>query len=182
MTDSTRSHLKKLLESRYTHWLRRFERLVGTRDRAADLLHETWLKLENASVPGTVSNSEAYLMRMANNLAIDQHRRDQHYVDQADIDAVLEMPDDRADPERIVGARLTVDLLADVLQELPPRRRAILLAARVEGRLNREIAEQMGISLRLVELELRHAISHCLERMKVHGESGESHTSGRRKF
>ena len=65
---------------------------------------------------------------------------------------------------------------------LTPRRRAILLAARVDGQLNREIAERFGISLRLVESELSAAMKYCLERMKDVGDPFESMTTGRRKF
>jgi RNA polymerase sigma factor (sigma-70 family) len=182
MSDTTRSYLKNLLATRYAHWVRRFERLAGSKDRAADLLHETWLRLESVQVTSSIENADAYIMRMANNIAIDQHRRDQRFVEQDEIDAVLDMSDEVADPERIVAGRRSVDLLEDVLLELTPRRRAILMAARIEGQLNREIADRFGISLRLVESELRLAIRHCLERADDMGEATRSSTKGRRKF
>jgi RNA polymerase sigma factor (sigma-70 family) len=181
MSDST-SYLKNLLASHYAHWVRRFERLAGSRDRAADLVHETWLRLESVKVSSSIDNADAYIMRMANNIAIDQHRREQRFVEQEAIDEMLEMTDELADPERIVTARHSIDLLEEVLLELTPRRRAILMAARIEGQLNREIAERFGISLRLVESELRMAIRYCLERANDIGEASRSNTTGRRKF
>lgn len=183
MSDSTRSTLKELLLSRYAQWVRRFERLTGSKDRAEDLLHETWLRLDGAQISSSIANVDAYIMRTANNIAINAYRREQYYVDQGEIDeALLELPDELADPERIVAARLDVERLADVLLKLTPRRRAILLAARVEGQLNREIAERMGISLRLVESELRIAIRHCLENAKEADELDAVSVMGRRKF
>ncbi len=56
MSDTTRSYLKNLLATRYAHWVRRFERLAGSKDRAADLLHETWLRLESVQVTSSVEN------------------------------------------------------------------------------------------------------------------------------
>jgi RNA polymerase sigma-70 factor (ECF subfamily) len=69
-----------------------------------------------------------------------------------------------------------------VLRGLPPRRRAILLAARVDGLLNREIAEHFGISLRLVESELSAAMKYCLQRMQEDGDPYSGTRGGPRKF
>lgn len=178
MTD----HLKKLLISRYAHWIRKLERLAGSRDRAAEVLHETWLRLDNVNAAGTIANGDAYIMRIASNIVIDRHRREQHYVGQDDIDEVLEIPDELADPERRVAARLRFEALTRVMLDLTPRRRAILIAARVEGQMNHEIAERFGISLRLVERELSAALKYCLDRMNEAGETSECSATGRRKF
>jgi len=48
------------------------------------------------------------------------------------------------------------------MAELPPRQREILLAARLDGLPRREIANRLGISLRLVEKELQRAQEYCL--------------------
>jgi RNA polymerase sigma factor (sigma-70 family) len=182
MSDNISGHLKQLLVSRYAYWIKKLERLAGSKDRAADVLHETWLRLESVSASSPIANVDAYIMRIASNIVIDQHRRGQHYVEQEDIDAVLDVPDEMADPERIVAARLRFAALTEVLLRLTPRRRAILLAARVEGQLNRDIAESMGISLRLVERELGIAIQYCLDCMNEVSESGKGGRTGRRKF
>jgi RNA polymerase sigma-70 factor (ECF subfamily) len=52
------------------------------------------------------------------------------------------------------------------LEELTPRRRMILLASRVEEVTLQEIANRLGISQRLVEIELKHALDHCAERLQ----------------
>jgi RNA polymerase sigma-70 factor (ECF subfamily) len=41
----------------------------------------------------------------------------------------------------------------------------ILLASRLEGTPLRLIAGQLGISQRMVEIELKHALDHCAERL-----------------
>ena len=51
------------------------------------------------------------------------------------------------------------------MQELPKRRRAIVIAARVDQLPHRDIAERFGISARTVEKELRAGLEHCCERM-----------------
>lgn len=182
MSDSSRTQLKKLLVSRYAYLVRRLERVTGSKDGAADALHETWLRLDNANVAAPVANGDAYILGMASNVAIDQHRRERRHFHEDDVDALLELPDELADPERIVEARFKLEALKDILRGLTPRRRAILLAARVDGQLNREIAERFGISLRLVESELSTAIKYCLERMQELGDPYTGSRSGPRKF
>ncbi|KVN86681.1 RNA polymerase subunit sigma-24 [Burkholderia ubonensis] len=182
MSDTTRAGLRKMLASRYAYLVKRLERVTGSRDGAADALHETWLRLENANVSTQVTNADAYILGMANNVAIDQHRRERRHLHDDDVETLLELPDEVADPERIVAARRKVDALKDVLRGLPPRRRAILLAARVDGLLNREIAERFGISLRLVESELSAAMKYCLQRMQEEGEPYTGSRGGPRKF
>ena len=51
------------------------------------------------------------------------------------------------------------------MEELPARRRNILLAARVEGLTQPEVARRFGISLRLVEGELQRAQEYCAIRL-----------------
>lgn len=182
MTDDTRTGLRKRIAAQYASLVRRLERATGSKDGAADALHETWLRLENANVSAQVGNADAYILGMANNVAIDQYRRERRHLHEDDLDAVLELPDELADPERIVAARRKVDALKEVLRGLTPRRRAILVAARVDGLLNREIAERFGISLRLVESELSAAMKHCLQRMQDEGDSYPGSRGGPRKF
>ncbi|WP_042300400.1 RNA polymerase sigma factor [Paraburkholderia kururiensis] len=182
MADSTRSQLRKLLASRYAYLVRRLERVTGSKDGATDALHETWLRLESANVTTQVANADAYILGMANNVAIDQHRRERRHLHDDDVETLMEVPDELADPERIVEARRKVEALKDVLRGLTPRRRAILIAARVDGLLNREIAEQFGISLRLVESELSAALKYCLQRVQEAGDAYPGSRSGPRKF
>ena len=182
MSDSPRSQLKQILAERYAYLVRRLERVTGSKERASDALHETWLRLENANVSAQVANADAYILGMANNVAIDQHRRERRHLHDDDVETLLEVPDELANPERIVAARRKVEALKEALRGLTPRRRDILLAARVDGLLNREIAERFGISLRLVESELSAAMKHCMLCMQDMGDTFPGSKGGPRKF
>jgi RNA polymerase sigma factor (sigma-70 family) len=182
MSDTTRSRLKSLFTLRYAHLRRRLEYIVGSKDGAADALQETWLRLDTMSEPAAVANADAYLLRIAANVAIDQHRDEQRHLNEGEIDEMFEVQDELVDPERVVSARREVETLQDVVRTLTPRQQAILLAARVEGQLNREIAERFGISESLVEKELRLALRHCKASMRETTAFYGGDTIGRRKF
>jgi RNA polymerase sigma factor (sigma-70 family) len=181
MSDSTRTQLKKLLVARYTSLIKRFERVAGSKEHAADAVHDVWLRLEAMPSVTPVANADAYLVGMVSNAVTDQYRREKRHVHEEEVDELFDVPDELADPERILSARRKVEELKAVLMGLPPRRRAILLAARVEGQLNREIAEYYGISLSMVEKELGEAMRHCAARMEELIQP-EGLRKGRRKF
>lgn len=166
MSETTRDQLRSRLVAQYSKLRRKLEFMVGSTDRAADALQETWIKL-GAVKEMQVGNADAYLLRVASNVAIDQHRREahQHLVD-VDIDELVEIEDELVDPERIVSARLEVEALQFTLSKMPPRRRAIFLAATVEGQLVRDIAARFEISISLVEKELRYVMRACRDRMQ----------------
>jgi RNA polymerase sigma-70 factor (ECF subfamily) len=183
MSESSRAQLKKLLLSRYAYLRQKLERVVGSKDGALDALQQTWVHLETMSEVGPVANADAYLLRIATNVAIEQYRTERRHLHEQDIDEMFQVPDELADPERVVAARLEIDILKEVLLTLPPRQQRILLAARVEGKLNREIAAELGVSLRLVEGELSLALKAVNVRMMaVMPEQPARTTAGRRKF
>lgn len=161
MPDSTRTLLKQLLIKRYTAFRRKLEFVAGSKDVAGDALQETWMRLETMPEMGPVANPDAYLMRMATHAAIDHHRRELRHLHEEEIEEVLDIPDELADPARILAARREVQALEEIMRSMPARRKAILVAARIDGRLNTEIAQQFGLSRRTVERELDLATQYC---------------------
>jgi RNA polymerase sigma-70 factor (ECF subfamily) len=65
----------------------------------------------------------------------------------------------------VATARDELVALQRALDELPARRRAIFLAARLGGLTHRQIADQHGISTRAVEINVQRALEHCAERL-----------------
>jgi len=181
-----RTKLKRHLSSRYAILRWRLERVVGCKHNAADALQETWLRLEAMLPPGPgqlpVLNPDAYLLRMAANIATDAYRRDQIIVTEREREELLHIADDIGDPMRIVSARLDVQALDAALAGLSPRRRAILTAARIDGLLNAEIADRFGISVAMVKKELQAAMQHCKTCMADAEAAQRSDVSGRRKY
>ena len=51
------------------------------------------------------------------------------------------------------------------LERMPERQREILLAARLDGVTQKELAARHGISVRMVERELQHAQAYCRARL-----------------
>ena len=163
MTDSVLAMLRQLLVDDYRGLKERLARRFGSADFAGEVLHEAWLRLdriEASASTAAVHNPDAYLYRVALNVATDQKRADKSWLGKAEIEALYRRAQDDLDPGRITEARSELQALAQALEELPPRRRAIFIAARVEYLPHKAIAERQGITVRIVDRELKAALDH----------------------
>jgi RNA polymerase sigma-70 factor (ECF subfamily) len=162
----TRGALRDLLTRSYNDLKRRLTRRLGSADAAGDVLHETYLRLERFDGLAPVGNPQAYLLRMALNVAFDHERAQQRFLKEVEIDELWRLGDDTIDPEAIVASLSDIALFKTALSELSPRSRDILIAARVDELSHDEIARRFGISTRMVQHELRHALEYCAKRLE----------------
>jgi RNA polymerase sigma-70 factor (ECF subfamily) len=156
--------LRALLIDRYGDLKHRLARRLGSSDWAEDALQDTYLRLDATEVVGQVRNPSAYLFRAAFNIALNRQRAENRRLSAGDIEALLHLADDAPDALRIIESRSDMTKLKRVMAELPPRPRAILLAARLDGLSMQEIAERFAVSVSTAEKELRRAQQHCVVR------------------
>ncbi|MCS3931632.1 RNA polymerase sigma-70 factor (ECF subfamily) [Bradyrhizobium elkanii] len=166
MTIDSISSLRTLLLAEYVDFDRRLTRRLGSSDLASEALNETYLRLEGMRELGPVRSPKAYLFRIALNIAADRRRAEKRRLTVDEVDALLEIPDDRPDAARVIENRSEVNLLRHAIAELPERRRRVLMLSRIDGMPNREIAALLGVTVRTVETDLKQAVEHCADRLK----------------
>jgi RNA polymerase sigma-70 factor (ECF subfamily) len=166
MTESALSQLQRLLITRYGELKTRLTRRLGSEDLASEALQDTWLRLQGEQIAMVVHSPEAYLFRTAVNAANDRRRAEARRLTRAEVASLLTVPDDAPEPDRVLTARQELEDFAAILAELPPRQRAILLAARLQGLQRNEIAARYGISKRMVLRELAAAQDYCAARLR----------------
>lgn len=165
MTDTTLAALRRLLLDRYDHLRARLTRRLGSSDLASDALHDAWLRLAHAEAIGPVRNPASYLYRVVLNVAHDRQIVNRRHLGAVEIDSLLDLADEAPDPGHVAEMRADLQALEAVMAELTPRQRDILLAARLDNMPRQEIADRLGISLRLVTKELQTAHEYCLARV-----------------
>jgi len=165
MPDSIKAALRTLFLARYDQFRRHLHKRLGSEDLANDALHETYLRMEGMNVRAAIRFPSAYLFRIALNVAEDQRKSNARLLSVPDVEALYEMADEMADPARTAEARGELEALERALAELSRRRRAIVVAARIDEIPHREIARRFGLSERTVEKELRAGLEHCCERL-----------------
>jgi RNA polymerase sigma factor (sigma-70 family) len=157
--------LRDFLAVNYKRLHRRLLRHLGCPDEASDCLHDAWLRLGDMTVAATVQSPEAYVFRVACNVAIDRMRGNRLRKHMAEADAELaQFPDRAPGPDLIAEARSDVEAVDRALQRLPRRHQAILVALRIDELTRDEVATRHGISLRRVDTMLRQALDHCAEK------------------
>jgi RNA polymerase sigma factor (sigma-70 family) len=164
MSEARLTELRQLFIARYDELRTKLARRLGSIELASEALQDTWLKLSVAKAAAEVLNPRSYLLRTALNVAIDTKRSERRHLSAVEIESLIEFPDEAPGPGRVAEGRSSIRRLESILAELPPRQRKILLAARLDNMPRQEIADRLGISLRLVSKELREAQEYCLER------------------
>jgi RNA polymerase sigma factor (sigma-70 family) len=127
---------------------------------AHDLVQELFLKIFALERSGEIANGKAYVFRMAANLVIDHQRRTSRQgALLAQAASYLRGTDDVPSPERQAMAQEELRGLAATVERLSPTTRRIFKRNRFEGRTQREIAAELGISQTAVEKHIRKALA-----------------------
>lgn len=164
MEQSAQMVLRNLLTRSYDDLVRRLSVRLGSSELAREALQDTYVRLDRP-LPGPLRNPAAYLYRMALNAGRNRRVAEARYLTAGEIDAILYIPDEAPSPSAIVESRQELALLAAALDELPPRRRGIALAAWERSLSHKDIAAEFGISVRTVQTEIKSAMEHCARRL-----------------
>lgn len=143
-------------------WLKGWlARRLGNSEQAADLAHDTFLRLLGSErVPSLLNEPRAYLTTVAQNLVSNLWRREK--LERAYLEALAMAPEGLApSPEEqaiLLETLLELDALLDGLPALV--RRAFLLS-QLDGQTHAQVAAALGISIPTVKRYLVKALQRC---------------------
>jgi RNA polymerase sigma factor (sigma-70 family) len=152
--------------ARIAEWVRRWnfdltrfvERRVRIRADAQDLAQEVYLRLLRTSQIDLIAEPQAYLYRMASNVAAEWRMRacesKPHSSDELEMLLETRTPEVRLDEEQDQAR------LREALAGLGVMPRAVIFLKLREGMTNEEIASHLGITRRMVK---RHLVSGYAE-------------------
>jgi len=161
---NTRIRLRATLVDQYERLRAGLASRLGSRDLASEALHEMWIKLAEGADLAPVADPPSYLFRGALNAARDLEAARRRVLGHVEIQAILGLADDAPGPDRAVEARSELAALQRALKTLKPRQREIFLAAIYEEVDHETLAARYGVSVRMIQMELRSAILHCARR------------------
>lgn len=177
MTHSPLNSLAQAAEAYYDELRQFVRRRTGSHAIAEEVVQETWIRA-NGLTTELPDNPRAYLYRMAGNLAIDQIRRDrarnlgpddENDANQSSGPALEAIPCPAPSPLDNAISEQELAVLSLAVEELPDKCREVFLLYRGEGLKMREIAEQLGITLKTVEKHIARAMLHCRKRLREAG-------------
>ena len=137
---------------------------------AADLAQEAFMRLLRRSRVELIERPEAYLFRIAANLAYEQRlKRTTTNLD--DAEASGELADRSTSPEPRAIAQERLARLDRVLSALPPLQRAAFVLARREGLTYAQVAVRLNTTPHMVKKHLTAAMRRCRQELAM-GEDG----------
>lgn len=142
---------------------------TNSHELAEDVLQETWLRLSTIeSRAYDVRNSRAFILRVANNIAIDLLRKEQRHnkICLSDDEILQTIADTAPTPETYAIDRDHLRQLVYAMLQLPPKPRAALLLARCDLLTHYEIAQRLSVSESMVARYLAQALRHCRDHFR----------------
>lgn len=129
---------------------------VRNDEDANDLAQEAFLRMHKFQQSRELDNARAFLFRTANNLAVDQLRRDKvhdRYLSSEMLPEQSDEEDDKFAPsaERTVSAEQELGKIYEVVDRMPPKVRRAFLLHRGKDMSYSEIAAEMNVSTSMVE-------------------------------
>lgn len=146
-----------------------FRRGGSSMSDAEDLTQDVFARLARP-VETQSERSDAYVFTVARNLHRDSLRRIQvrrkhgQPVEQ-DIFPLIHSGSDALDAERVLISKEEAERLVEGLAELTERTREIFLLYRIEGKSQRDIAAQLGLSVSAIEKNIARAMLHLVQKV-----------------
>jgi RNA polymerase sigma-70 factor (ECF subfamily) len=136
------------------------------KDDAADVAQEAYIRMMQYEGSRQIHSPSSMLYRIAINVANDLGRSEQarRVADQTSIDG-LELASGAPPVEREIAAQQDLSLLYQTIENLPTKCRRVFLLSRVEHLTYPQIAARCGISVKMVEKHIGHALAICMKKV-----------------
>jgi len=135
-------------------------------DDALDVAQETYIRLLQYQDSRSIRSPSSMLFRIAINVANDLGRAElaRGVHGHCSVDD-LDIASDEPSAERQLTARQDLALLYEAIEQLPPKCRQVFLLSRVRRMTYGEIARHCGISQKMVEKHVSHALAVCMRKL-----------------
>ena len=133
---------------------------------ALDVAQETYIRLLQYQDSRHIRSPSSMLFRIAINVAKDLGRAEMARGAQSHCSVDdLDIASDEPSAERQLTARQDLALLYEVIEHLPPKCRQVFLLSRVRRMTYSQIARHCGISQKMVEKHVSHALAVCMRKV-----------------
>jgi RNA polymerase sigma-70 factor (ECF subfamily) len=145
----------------YESLIRYLRSRVGSDAEARDIAQDAYLRLMRYREHQDPVSLKALVFRIATNLVSMRARAARVRPDPEPLEAALEVPANEPTPERQLFTEQQLALLTEIIQRLPPKCRQAFVLSRFHNMGYQEIAARLGISVKMVEKHVAHALSIC---------------------
>ncbi len=134
---------------------------------AEDIVQEIYFKLDRLSGELNIENIDAYLFKIANNLALDfrksvlrRHKRELTWNELSTHTIKGEPVHDQPNALESINGQQKFAKLEQLIEELPPQCKRVFIAHKIQGASHKEIAEKLNISRSAIEKHMARALKY----------------------
>lgn len=142
-------------------------RRFGDRGFASEIVHEVCVQILEKPDREPARQPLALLRRISHNVAVDRCRSED--ARRAWLDAI-ELPQELPSPEpdivRALSAEQELERLSRAIAALPLKRRQVFVMHKIHGVTQTETAARLGISVKMVEKQLRLGLLACRDALR----------------
>lgn len=143
-----------------------FMRRLRNRAEAEDLTQDVFVRIAQTRLD-SIASPDAYIFQIAANLLRDKARKDKvrsEYWESRILD--IQRGVELLDPFRSTAGRQDLAMLLKYISDLPEKTRQIFILHRLENIEKATIAESFGLSVRMVEMHIRKALTTLYLRLE----------------
>lgn len=135
-----------------------------------DVVQESYLRVWTARAGQPIRCARAFLFKVARHVALDLVRRHRAspIAEVRDFDA-LSVVEDKPNAADALSTAEKIQLIAEAIAALPPRCREIIVRRKLQGVSQREVAAQLGLSEKTVEVQVARGVRRCEEFVRARG-------------
>ncbi len=140
----------------YSEMLRNFMYYkTGDIAKAEDLVQDAFTKLWENCAKVNIEKSKGYLFKIANNQFLNQVA---HKKVVLKFEGIGHTDRDNESPEYLLEEKEFKERLENAISELPEDQRVVFLMNRIDKKKYREIAEELGLSVKAIEKRMHNAL------------------------
>ncbi|MBK8815569.1 MAG: sigma-70 family RNA polymerase sigma factor [Methylococcaceae bacterium] len=138
-------------------------KIVKCEETAAELAQESYLILVESAGKQTIEQPRSFLFKVATNLALNHLRRNKV----AEVNSPYLEITEHATPSAEHTAEQTqrFERFIGMIDAMPPRSREIFLLHKVHGMPLKQVAAELGITVKAVEKHVTKGMALCRERL-----------------
>lgn len=141
---------------------------VGDKEKAKDIIQETYSKVLEIKEKFKINNERAYLYKIAKNIVINEALQNQKlqttiYEENIHLSPISEQPEEiliQEDQEKI---------FMQIINDLPQRAKEAFILYTIDGYSRKEIAQILGVSSNAVEKLIKRATIKVEEELEKRG-------------
>ena len=164
------SKFEKLFQSHYADLCAYAKRYLKEHDLSEDIVSETFYTLwKNKEQLARIENMKAYLFKSVHNNCLYYLRSEKQHPIIGDYDfSLLDVErSDTKDAMDTLMLRELSDQLESAISHLPEQQQKVFRLKRFENKKNKEIAEELDLSIKTVEMHMTKAVANLKKELQT---------------